>query len=174
MLYKEETFRLFWHKPHCFTRGISNVMIFLPSKTLCLMPSQDQCWKVTYVKTRRSYTSSSLCAGKLREARSLGCQTRECLRCQLGNYAEKKAKGKTNGYVQISGTRLLRDILLEGLAVVLGLTDVVTAPKLVTYIWHKGKDLTEEWSPLKKVFQQGKQQCAVYPRRCTIKTSAIS
>lgn len=85
--------------------------------------------KVTYVKARRSSAPSSLCAGMLKEDRSLGCQKRECLRGQLGNYVEKKAKGKSSGCVQTSGTKLLRDILFEGPADVLGLTDVVTCTK---------------------------------------------
>lgn len=64
---------------------------------------------------------------------------RECLKCQLGNYAENKAKGKTSGYVQTSGTRLLRDILFERSAVFLGLTDVVTSTKAGYLYLAQGK-----------------------------------
>lgn len=68
-----------------------------------------------------------------------GVSDRECLRCQLGNHAENKAKGKTSGYVQISRTRLFRDILFEGPAVVLGLTDVVTCTKAGYLYLAQGK-----------------------------------
>lgn len=95
--------------------------------------------KVTYVKTRRICAPSSLC----REAEGgqiSGVSDRECLRCQLGNYAEKKAKGKTTRYVQTSRVRLLRDILFEGPAVVLDLTDAVTCTKAGCLYLAQGKE----------------------------------